>query len=231
MSFQIKICGLSTSDTLNSAVTAGADMVGFVFFPRSPRHIEPKTAAHLVTSIRGHIEIVALSVDADDAYLDKIVTELRPGWLQLHGHESPQRVTELRQRYGCKIIKAIGVSDHDDLVKTESYADVVDCILLDAKPPKDATRPGGLGKVFDWQLLQDFHPDISYMLSGGLKDDNVAEALHLTHAPGVDVSSGIESQPGVKDHDKIIAFIREARLAAKNLGLGFDNSTIIHEKA
>jgi phosphoribosylanthranilate isomerase len=214
MSLIVKICGLSTPEALDVALDAGADMVGFVFFPPSPRHLAYESARALGTGVRGRAQKVALTVDADDAAFDALVEALRPDLLQLHGRESSARVAELKKRFGLPVMKAIPVETKSDLAAVTPYAGIADRLLFDARAPREATRPGGLGKTFDWQLLENLAPGMPYMLSGGLDAGNVAEALRITRAPGVDVSSGVERAPGEKDPDKIRAFIRAAREAA-----------------
>lgn len=211
MSTIVKICGLSTAESVGAALKAGADMVGFVFFPPSPRAILPEPAAALAAPARGRAEVVALTVDMDDPGLDAVVAGFAPDWLQLHGNESPERVSELKARYGLKVMKAIGVRNAGDLAAVDRYRGLADRILFDAKPPKDADRPGGHGKTFDWRLLAGLAPRLPYMLSGGLDVANVAAALAATDAPGVDVSSGVERAPGVKDPDLIRAFVAAVR--------------------
>ncbi|MCP8938813.1 phosphoribosylanthranilate isomerase [Alsobacter sp. SYSU M60028] len=214
MTLTVKICGLRTPETLEAALDAGADMVGFVFFPRSPRHLQLSEARTLGALVAGRAERVALTVDADDALLDSIVEALRPEWLQLHGQESPGRVAAVRSRYGLPIIKALGVSGRADLARAAGYADVADRLLFDAKPPKDALLPGGNGVPFDWEVLSGLDLGKPFMVSGGLDADNVAAALAVTGAPGVDVSSGVESAPGVKDPARIASFVLAARAGA-----------------
>ena len=213
MSLTVKICGLSTLESLDVALEAGADMVGFVFFPASPRHLGLGQARELGARVKGRALKVALSVDADDALLENAIEALRPDLLQLHGDESVARLREIKTRFGLPVMKAIAIESAKDLARLPGYAAVADRILFDARAPKSATRPGGLGKVFDWQLLQSIDRAIPFMLSGGLTAGNVAEALRITRAPGVDVSSGVESAPGVKDPDMFRAFIRAARSA------------------
>jgi phosphoribosylanthranilate isomerase len=213
----VKICGLSTPDALDVALDAGADMVGFVFFAPSPRHVTFAAARTLGARVRGRAQKVALTVDADDALLDGIVEALQPDLQQLHGHEPPARVVALKRRFSLPVMKAIAVAADQDLAAVADYAAVADRLLFDARAPREATRPGGLGNVFDWHLLQDIRPGLPFMLSGGLDAANVAEALRITHAPGVDVSSGVERAPGDKDPEKIWAFVRAAREAAKRL--------------
>ena len=209
----VKICGLSTRETLDVALDAGADMVGFVFFPPSPRHIDLETARALGKQAKGRALKVALSVDADDATLANIVDALQPDILQLHGGETVARVRDIRQKFGLPVMKAIAVQTSADLASLAGYAAVADHILFDARAPKEATRPGGLGAVFDWRLLENLDLRIPFMVSGGLHAGNVAEAVRVTRAGGADVSSGVESVPGVKDPDMIRAFIRAARMA------------------
>jgi phosphoribosylanthranilate isomerase len=210
----VKICGLSTPEALDVALDAGADMVGFVFFPPSPRHLAFNTARMLGDRVRGRAEKVALTVDADDATFEAIVESLRPDLLQLHGKETPARVAALRRRFGRPLMKAIPVEQKTDLALVADYVAIVDRLLFDARAPREATRPGGLGKSFDWRLLENLDPGMPFMLSGGLEAANVGDALRITGAPGVDVSSGVERAPGDKDPDKIRAFIGAARDAA-----------------
>lgn len=211
MALLVKICGLSTPETLDAALDAGADMVGFVFFGPSPRNISLDTARALSARVKSRAQKVALTVDADDLALAQIVDALKPDLLQLHGHETPQRVAAVRERFGLPAMKVLPIETKSDLAAIQNYTSVADRLLFDARPPRDATRPGGLGKPFDWRLLENLNLSIPFMLSGGLHADNVAEALRITRAPGVDVSSGVESAPGVKDPDKIRAFARAAR--------------------
>ena len=217
MSLIVKICGLSTPEALDVALDAGADMVGFVFFPPSPRNVAPSVARVLGQRVRGRAQKVALTVDADDALFAAIVDDLQPDLLQLHGKEPTARIAALRQRFGLPVMKAIPVETKSDLAAIEVYETIVDRLLFDARAPRDATRPGGLGKSFDWRLLENLDLDIPFMLSGGLDAGNVGEALRITRAPGVDVSSGVERSPGQKDPDKIRAFIRAAREAAAHV--------------
>src|SRR5271154_3178345 len=209
----VKICGLSTPATLDAALDAGADMVGFVFFPKSPRHIDWATARALGRNARGRAKIVALSVDADDEMLKQIIDALAPDLLQLHGRETPARVKRIGELTARPTMKAIGVAARADFAAAEPYEGVADFLLIDAKPPKDAALPGGNGRPFDWSLTRDFRPAIPWLLSGGLDPDTVAAAIALSKAQGVDVSSGVESAPGVKDEVKIRAFVAEAKRA------------------
>lgn len=207
----VKICGLKTPETLAAALDAGADMVGFVFFPKSPRHIDLASAEALGQQAQARALKVALTVDADDATLAAIIAALNPDLLQLHGHESPARVADIRSRFGLPVMKAIGVAHADDLKDVPAFAAVADRLLFDAKPPKDAAHPGGNGLAFDWSLLTGLDLSIPSMVSGGLDPTNVAEALRRTHAQGVDVSSGVETAPGQKDPAKITAFVQAAK--------------------
>ena len=209
----VKICGLSTPPTLDAALDAGADMVGFVFFPKSPRHVDWATARALGRQARGRAKIVALSVDADDETLKRIVDALSPDLLQLHGSETPARVKRISELCGRPTMKAIGVEARADLDAAEAYENVANALLIDAKPPNDAALPGGNGRPFEWSLTRHFRPPIPWLLSGGLDPDTVGAAIALSNARGVDVSSGVESAPGVKDEAKIRAFIAAARRA------------------
>ena len=217
MPLLVKICGLKTPEALDAALDAGADMVGFVFFPPSPRHIGFEGARLLGGRVNGRAKKVALSVDATDIELGNVVDALKPDMLQLHGKETPERVAVLRSRFGLPVMKALPVAQKSDLSPIRLYARVADRILFDARAPQDATRPGGLGKSFDWHLLENLDIEAPFMLSGGLDAENVGEAMAITRAPSVDVSSGVEKRPGEKDTDKIRAFIRAARAAGDKL--------------
>ncbi|MGB6794148.1 MAG: phosphoribosylanthranilate isomerase [Pseudolabrys sp.] len=217
MPLSIKICGLRTPQALDVALDSGADLVGFVFFAPSPRHLGLEAARTLGQRVQGRAGKVALTVDANDDTLLDIVAALKPDMLQFHGSESPDRVIAVRTRFGLPVMKALPVAERKDLSQTRQYAQVVDRLIFDARAPKDTTRPGGLGKAFDWTLLKDLNVGMPFMLSGGLDAGNVAEALRITRAPGVDVSSGVERAPGEKDPEKIQAFIRAARLAQAEL--------------
>ena len=207
----VKICGLSTRETLDAALQAGADMVGFVFFPPSPRHIGLAQARELGRQAKGRARKTALTVDADDATLANIVETLQPDILQLHGHESVARLRDIKQRFGLPVMKAIAIETAADLAPLPGYVAVADRILFDARAPKKATRPGGLGAVFDWRVLEKLDLELPFMVSGGLNRENLAEAIRVTRADGVDVSSGVERELGVKDAEMIAAFIRAAR--------------------
>jgi tryptophan synthase beta chain len=207
----IKICGLRSPETLDAALDAGADMVGFVFFPRSPRHVDFAAARGLAARVSGRALKVALSVDADDEWLAASIEALQPDLLQLHGKETPERIATVQARFHLPVMKAVPVETADDLACVPAYAAVADRLIFDARAPRDATRPGGLGKAFDWQLLKNLDPAVPFMLSGGLNRDNVAEAIAITGARGVDVSSGVERAPGDKDPGLIRGFIQAAR--------------------
>lgn len=194
-------------------------MVGFVFFPRSPRHVDFETARALGQQVRGRAQKVALTVDADDDLLHEIVETLQPDILQLHGKEKSERAAAIKRRFSLPIMKAIAVETQSDLTAVAAYATIADYLLFDARPPQTATRPGGLGRPFDWSLLRSIALDMPFMLSGGLHADNVDEALRVTAASGVDVSSGVERAAGEKDPDKIRAFVRAARDAAARLAV------------
>jgi phosphoribosylanthranilate isomerase len=217
MTLAIKICGLKTREALGAALESGADMVGFVFFGKSPRNLALASARLLGQQAQGRAAKVALTVNANDHTLHAIVDALKPDMLQLHGTEPPERVAVVRSRFGLPVMKALPIATRSDLSPVREYANVADCLLFDARPSPSDTRPGGLGKTFDWTLLAGLNAGVPYMLSGGLDAGNVVEALRITHAPGVDVSSGVERAPGEKDHDKIRAFIRAARAADASL--------------
>jgi phosphoribosylanthranilate isomerase len=202
----IKICGLKTAEAIDRAAARGATHIGFIFFPKSPRNIAPEDAAELADRVRGRVKIVAVTVDADDEELDDIVSMLRPDMLQLHGHESPERVLHVKALYGLPVIKAMSISDAADLERVDAYIGVADRFLFDAKAPEGSDLPGGNGISFDWNLMASLDGSVDYMLSGGLNKDNVALALASTRASGVDVSSGVESAPGQKDIGMIDAF-------------------------
>ena len=217
MPILIKICGLRTPEALDAALDAGADMVGFVFFPPSPRHLGYEAAKLLGERVNGRAKKVALSVDATDAEIGQAVAALKPDLLQLHGRETPERLATVRSRFGLPVMKAIPVEQKSDLSPVRQYAQFADRILFDARASRDATRPGGLGKTFDWRLLENLAIGVPFMLSGGLDAQNVAEALAITRADGVDVSSGVERATGDKDPDKIREFVQAARAADDKL--------------
>jgi len=215
MSVLIKICGLKSPEMLEVALAAGADMVGFVFFAPSPRNLSLADARALGPHVRGRALKVALSVDAADVELEEIVEAISPDLLQLHGSESPERVSAVRRKFGLPVMKALPIAERADLARIRFYEGTADRLIFDALPQREASRPGGLGRSFDWQLLRALDCAVPFMLSGGLHAGNVAEALHITGAPAVDVSSGVERAAGEKDADKIREFIAAARLAAE----------------
>ncbi|MFZ2100741.1 MAG: phosphoribosylanthranilate isomerase [Oricola sp.] len=219
MTLEIKICGLKTPEAVDAALSGGATHVGFIFFARSPRNIGVEEAAELAKRAReGGAKAVAVTVDADDAYLESIVSMMKPDMLQLHGSETPERVRELKQRFGLPVMKAFAIRDATDLAKCVPYLTAADRFLFDAKPPAGSDLPGGNGLAFDWQLLATLDDRIDYMLSGGLDPENVGDALAISHARAIDVSSGVENAPGVKDISKIAAFIEAARAADARKG-------------
>ena len=212
MTVKVKICGVRTPAILDAAATAGADLVGLVFFAKSPRHLTVEAGAALADAARGRVGTVAVMVDPDDALIDELAAKVRPDFLQLHGAETPERVAAVKARTGLPVIKAIPVAEAGDVLGAKAYADIADQILFDGKAPLDAMLPGGNGVVFDWRMLTKARAP--FALSGGLDAGNVAEAIRLTGASLVDVSSGVETAPGVKDETLITQFIQAARSAA-----------------
>ncbi len=210
MSTTVKICGLTSPEGVAAAVSAGARYLGFVFFAKSPRHVTPEQAAALAAEVPLGIAKVGLFVNPDDALLQTVLAQVPLDMIQLHGSENPARVTEVRALTGLPVMKAVGVAEPRDLDALWDYGLVADMLLIDAKPPKDAELPGGNGLAFDWRLLAGRQVLKPWLLAGGLTPENVTQALRLTRAPGVDVSSGVESAPGVKDPDRIRDFIARA---------------------
>ena len=208
----IKICGIKTPELLESVIDNGADMVGFVHFVRSPRHASIEEIGDLISAARGRIETCVLLVNPDNSCVAEVAA-LGPDWIQLHGPETPHRVEAIKAEAGVSIMKAVPIGSADDVAHIAGFLDIADQILVDAKPPKGADRPGGLGETFDWNLLKALDPSIPFMLSGGLTPDTVAAAIKAVRPWGVDVSSGVETAPGVKDKHLIEAFIRNARAA------------------
>lgn len=208
-----KICGLTTPETLDAALTGGAAFVGAVIFPKSPRHIDPLHAATLFERARGKAGIVAVTVDADDALLTEIALILKPDLIQLHGSETPERAMRVRTLTGAGIIRALSVRTAADIDAAAAWEPVVDHLMFDAKPPEGSALPGGVGASFDWSLLARRSFGKPWFLAGGLTPANVAEAARITGAPLVDVSSGVESAPGVKDPTRIAAFLEAVRTA------------------
>ena len=202
----IKICGLSTPETVNAALARGASHVGFVHFDKSPRHLDLAAMAELVRLVDGRAETVIVTVDPDDALVDRFADEVRPDWLQLHGAETPGRVRDIKARSGLKVMKALPVATAEDLGAIAAYDGIADRMLLDSRRPKGSVLPGGNGVSFDWTLLAALDPELRYMLSGGIDAGNVAEAVRIARPAGIDVSSGVESAPGVKDPARIHSF-------------------------
>ncbi len=206
-----KICGIRTRDALDAAILGGADYIGLVFFAKSPRNLDLPTAAGLAGAARGRASIVALTVNANDQTLVEIADTVRPDMFQFHGEEGPERVSQVRERHGLPIVKAIPVETSADAAAARLYLGIADLILFDAKPPKGAPLPGGNGLSFDWRALQGLSSEFDYVLSGGLTADNVAAAVRLTGAAAVDVSSGVETAPGVKSPELISRFLHAAK--------------------
>lgn len=210
---EVKICGLKTPEAVETVLKNGASHIGFIFFPKSPRHVEPAQAAKLATAARGKAKIVAVTVNADDAQLDEIVAVLQPDILQLHGNETPERVSQVKQRYGLPVMKAFSIRENSDFDVVAPYQGIADRFLFDAKAPKGSELPGGNGVSFDWNLLNARQDLGNYMLSGGLNAENINVALAKTGSFAIDISSGVESEPGKKDIKLIDAFfvaVREA---------------------
>ena len=206
----IKICGIKTPDMLETVIAGGADMVGFMHFQRSPRHASVEQIADLISQARGRIDTCVVLVNPDNSCVAEIAA-LGPDWIQLHGPETPHRVEAIRAEAGVEIMKALPIGSAEDVAHVADFIEVADRILVDAKPPKGADRPGGLGETFDWTLLKALDPSVPFMLSGGLTPQTVADAIRTVRPFGVDVSSGVESAPGVKDKRLIEAFMRNAR--------------------
>lgn len=211
---RVKICGLTKPDDMNAVAAAGAAYAGLVFFPKSPRNLQPAQARAIALAAPAGLARVGLFVDPTDADLDRFLSEVPLDLLQLHGKESPQRVAELRARHGLPVIKAVGIADQGDLPALATYGRVADMLLVDAKPPREAPLPGGNGLSFDWRLIAGRRWPVPWMLAGGLTPQTVGEAIGLTGARQVDVSSGVESAPGVKDAARITDFCRAAQAAS-----------------
>ena len=208
---QVKICGLTDLAGIEASVNAGARYLGFNFFPKSPRYVTPAQAAELATAVPPGVCKVALTVDADNALLDDITGQAPFDMLQLHGHETPERVAAVKARYGLPVMKVVGVANAEDLANVEAHSTVADQILVDAKPPKGAVLPGGNGIAFDWRLIAGRRWLVPWMLAGGLTPENVSEAIAQTGARQVDVSSGVESAPGCKDAAMIADFLASTK--------------------
>lgn len=217
MNIQVKICGIRTRDTLDAVISAGADYFGLVFFPPSPRNVDIATAGELAEAARGSLRSVALFVNPSDEELARVVAEVAPDMIQLHGSEDAERVSDVRKRFGRPVIKAVKVATVDEVSAGLSMAEVADLVLFDAKPPKgqDGALPGGNGLTFDWRILTGIEQRMPFMLSGGLTPENVACAIALTGASAVDVSSGVERTPGEKDATLIRRFVEQARRASQ----------------
>jgi phosphoribosylanthranilate isomerase len=211
LSLSVKICGLSTPETVEAAVAGGADYVGFVFFPKSPRHVTPSRAADLARLVPDRVRRCGLFVDPDDALLDQALAAVPLDMLQLHGAEPPARCAALRERYRRPVMKAVSIATAEDVARAESWIGAIDLLLFDAKPPRADALPGGNGVAFDWRLLADRSWPVPWMLSGGLNASNLREALRMTRAPMVDVSSGVETSPGIKSPALIREFLQIAR--------------------
>jgi phosphoribosylanthranilate isomerase len=211
MPLDIKICGLKTEAALAAALSGGATHVGFIFFPKSPRDISAEAAGELRKAALGKARAVAVAVDAGDDDLDAIIAAMRPDMLQLHGNETPARVADIKARYGLPVMKAFPICEAADLDAIEAYRGVADRFLFDARPSTGAELPGGNGVPFDWRILAALDRNVDYMLSGGLNAANIGDALRLANPPGIDISSGVESTPGVKDVALIKNFFRAVR--------------------
>lgn len=216
MALDIKICGLKTDEALAAALAGVASHVGFIFFAKSPRYVDPAEAGRLRQAARGKAKAVAVTVDASDAFLDEIVAKMSPDMLQLHGSETPERVVEVKARYGLPVMKALSVSEAADIERIKPFIGIADRFLFDAKPPKGSELPGGNGIAFDWRILAGLDAGVDYMLSGGLNAANIGDALQLANPPGIDISSGVESAPGVKEPALIEQFFRAVRAARDN---------------
>lgn len=209
---ETKICGLSTPETVEAAIAAGAAWLGFNFFPKSPRYVTPEMAARLTEPARGRgVKVVAVTVDPDDALVDEIARVVRPDFIQLHGDESPARAGAVKARTGLGVIKVLSVTDASDIDRAADYEGVVDHLMFDARPPKGSALPGGVGAQFDWDLLAGRRFSRPHFLAGGLDPWNVSEAMRRSGAPIADVSSGVERGPGVKDPGLISAFLDAVR--------------------
>jgi len=208
----IKICGVRTPEILEAAIEAGADMVGFMHFARSPRHVDIETLQELISEARGRVETCVVLVNPDNSCVMEVAA-LSPTWIQLHGPETPHRVEAIRDEAGIAVMKAISIGTAEDVATVASFAEVADRIMLDAKAPKNAERPGGHGATFDWTLLKALDPELQFILAGGLTPETVADAIRAVRPMGVDVSSGVETAPGIKDAKLIRAFVQNARAA------------------
>lgn len=207
----IKICGLKTVEAIDAALDGGASHIGFIFFKKSPRNIEPQQAAKLRAHVAKRAQTVAVTVNANQDELDELVEIVGPDILQLHGSETPEKVEEVKSRYGLPVMKAFAIREQKDMDASLKYSGVADMLLFDAKPPKGSDLPGGNGVSFDWSLLTNFNAETPVMLSGGLSAKNIIEAVSITHPEGVDISSGVETSPGVKDIKLISQFLQKLK--------------------
>jgi phosphoribosylanthranilate isomerase len=211
MATLVKICGINSAEAADAAARAGADFAGLVFHPRSPRHLMPEAARSLAQRLRGRVRLVALVVDPRDEDVVHVMSTAVPDFLQLHGSESPARVSEIREKFGIPVIKVLPIAEPSDFASLPAYEEAADMLLFDAKPPANADRAGGHGVAFDWQLLRSRTISRPWFLAGGLSSENVSRAIAASNAPGVDVSSGVETAPGVKSPEMIQSFIAAAR--------------------
>ena len=209
---RVKICGLTSPEAIKGAAQAGATYGGLVFYEKSPRHLSLAKAREVALAAPPGFAKVALVVNPQDAFLEEMLSQVPIDILQLHGAEQPQRVQQIKQSTGLPIMKALGIATAQDLREIDRYAEICDQLLIDAKPAPGAKLPGGNGLAFDWQLLENHTWKIPWMLAGGLRPDNVAQAVRVTQARQIDVSSGVESAPGTKDMDKMRNFVAQARL-------------------
>ena len=209
----VKICGINSADTADAAVRAGADFAGLVFHAKSPRNLASEQAASLAVRMRGRVRLVAMLVDPADEAITTAIAAVTPDFIQLHGAETPARAGAIRSRFGIPVIKVISVAEASDFADVARFEDAADMLMFDTKPPPGATREGGLGAAFDWQLLKGRQFVRPWLLAGGLNAENVARAIQLTDAPGVDVSSGVETAPGKKSAELIAQFTATAKAA------------------
>lgn len=213
MAVLVKICGITSAEAADAAVKARADFAGLNFYPKSPRALDPHRAGALALRLKGRLRVVALLVDAGDEQIAGISAVVKPDFLQLHGSETPARIGAIKSRFGIPVIKALPIAEAADFANAAAYDEAADMLLFDAKAPESATRPGGHGAAFDWQLLRGRRFSRPWLLAGGLAPDNVARAIAVSGAPGVDVSSGVETSPGAKSPELIRAFVDAARNA------------------
>ena len=213
----VKICGLTTKEAVSFSIDAGADMLGFVFFDASPRSITLKKAKVLMQEIPSIIQKVALTVNATDTFLDQLIKNLPVDILQLHGSEKPARISQIKEKFKIPIIKAVPISNSSDLISARHYENIADYLMFDSKPPQNSSRPGGNAKIFDWNILSNVKLSIPWILAGGLNEANVRKAIKISGARAVDVSSGVENAPGIKDQEKIDTFVKTVRSMKQNL--------------